>query len=139
MLIPKKVKHRKWHKGRRRNVGNATRTTELSFGSYGIKSIDHHWINSRQIEAARRVITRYTKRGGKVWIRIFPDKPITKKGEQSVMGSGKGAVEYYVSIIKPGTVLFEMDGVPKEMAIEALKLASYKLPVKTIIITKQEQ
>lgn len=137
MLIPKKVKHRKWHKGRRRNTGQATRSLDLAFGNYGLKAISHHWISSRQIEAARRVITRYTKKGGKYWIRIFPDKPITQKGEQSTMGSGKGSVEYYVAIVKPGAILLEMDGVEEKIAKEALRLAGHKLPVRTKVITKE--
>ncbi|HDQ22569.1 MAG TPA: 50S ribosomal protein L16 [Candidatus Uhrbacteria bacterium] len=131
MLMPKKVKHRKWHKGRKRGKGLATRGTELSFGSYGLKSLDHAWITARQIEAARRSITNFLKRGGKVWIRIFPDKPITKKGAEVPMGGGKGSPEYYVAVVKPGTVLFELEGVSEEKAKEALNLASYKLPVKT--------
>jgi len=131
MLMPKKVKHRKWHKGRKRGKGFATRGTELSFGSYGLKSLDHAWITARQIEAARRSITNFLKRGGKVWIRIFPDKPITKKGAEVPMGGGKGSPEYYVAVVKPGTVLFELEGVSEEKAKEALNLASYKLPVKT--------
>jgi len=129
--MPKKVKHRKWHKGRKRGKGLATRGTELSFGSYGLKSLDHAWITARQIEAARRSITNFLKRGGKVWIRIFPDKPITKKGAEVPMGGGKGSPEYYVAVVKPGTVLFELEGVSEEKAKEALNLASYKLPVKT--------
>jgi large subunit ribosomal protein L16 len=138
MLVPKKVKHRKWHKGRSRNKGKAGRLLDLAFGSHGLKSTTHHWVSSRQIEAARRVITHYTKRGGKIWIRIFPDKPITQKGEQATMGSGKGAVEYYVAVVKPGTIMFEMDGVSDKVAREALRLASFKLPVKTKIIVKNE-
>jgi large subunit ribosomal protein L16 len=136
MLIPKKIKHRKWHKGRRRNLGQASRLLDLSFGKYGLKVTSHHWISSRQIEAARRVITRYTKKGGKYWIRIFPDKPVTQKGEQATMGSGKGAVEYYAFVAKPGAILFEMDGVEEKVAKEALRLAGHKLPVTTRVITK---
>ena len=136
MLIPKKVKHRKWHKGRRRFKGVETRGTKLSFGSYGLKSQERDWITARQIEAARRAMTRYVARGGKIWIRIFPDKPVTKKGAETPMGGGKGAVDHYVVPIKPGRILFEMDGVSKEVAEEAMRRASYKLPVKTKFITK---
>jgi large subunit ribosomal protein L16 len=136
MLIPKKTKHRKWHKGRHRNLGQATRLLDLSFGKFGLKATSHKWVSSRQIEAARRVISRYIKRGGKIWIRVFPDKPVTRKGEQSVMGSGKGSVEHYVAVVKPGMMLFEMDGVDEKTATEALRLAAHKLPVQTKIITK---
>lgn len=136
MLIPKKVKHRKWHKGRRRFKGVETRGAKLSFGNYGLKSLGRAWLTARQIEAARRAMTRYVARGGKIWIRIFPDKPITKKGAETPMGGGKGAVDHYVVPIKPGRVLFEMDGVSKDLAEEAMRRASYKLPVKTKFITK---
>jgi len=136
MLIPKKVKHRKWHKGRRRFKGVETRGTKLTFGSYGLKSLGRAWLTARQIEAARRAMTRYVARGGKIWIRIFPDKPVTKKGAETPMGGGKGAVDHYVVPIKPGRILFEMDGVPKDLAEEAMRRASYKLPVKTKFITK---
>jgi len=136
MLIPKKVKHRKWHKGRRRFKGVETRGTELAFGSYGLKSQERAWLTARQIEAARRAMTRYVARGGKIWIRIFPDKPVTKKGAETPMGGGKGAVDHYVAPIKPGRILFEMDGVSKDLAEEAMRRASYKLPVKTKFITK---
>ncbi len=137
MLIPKKVKHRKWHKGRRRFSGVETRGTSLSFGSYGLKSQGRAWITARQIEAARRAMTRYVERGGKIWIRIFPDKPITRKGAETPMGGGKGGVEYYVAPIKPGRILFEIDGVSAELAEEAMKRAAYKLPVKTKFISKE--
>lgn len=136
MLIPRKVKHRKWQKGRSRQKGIASSTVEISFGKYGLKSMGYCWLSSRQIEAARRAIVRYIKRGGKIWIRVFPDKPITSKGEQAKMGKGKGSVEYYVAVIKPGMVLFELDGVREELAKEAMRLASYKLPVKTKFIVK---
>ena len=136
MLLPKKVKHRKWHKGRRRFKGVETRGTKLTFGSYGLKSLGRAWLTARQIEAARRAMTRYVARGGKIWIRIFPDKPVTKKGAETPMGGGKGAVDHYVVPIKPGRILFEMDGVPKDLAEEAMRRASYKLPVKTKFITK---
>lgn len=137
MLAPKKVKHRKWQKGRKRNQGVATRNLRLSFGSYGLKSLGHAWVTSRQLEAARRVIAKYIKRTGKVWTRVFPDKPITKKGAEVPMGGGKGSVDHYVCIVKPGTILFEMEGVEPAVALEAMQLASYKLPIKTKFITKK--
>ena len=138
MLVPKKVKHRKWQKGRGRNSGsNATRMTELAFGTFGLKATTASWINSKQIEAARRAMTRHVKRGGKVWIRLFPDKPITGKGSQATMGSGKGAPEYFVAIVKPGAIMFEMAGVTEELAKEAMRLAAHKLPVKTKFVVKQ--
>ncbi len=137
MLLPKKVKHRKWHKPRRANKGVATRINTVAFGTYGLKSTTHAWVSSRQIEAARRVLTRYVKRGGKIWIRLFPDRPVTKKGNELPMGGGKGSPEFYVCTVKPGTVMFEMEGIPEEKAMEALKLASYKLPLKTKIVTKK--
>ena len=136
MLIPKKVKHRKWHKPRRNNKGIATRTNTVAFGSFGLKSTEHGWITSRQIEAARRVLTRYVKRGGKIWVRIFPDRPVTKKGSEVPMGGGKGTPDHYVCTIKPGVVMFEMGGVPDEKAVEALNFASYKLPVKSKAIKR---
>lgn len=136
MLIPKKVKHRKWHKGRRRLKGVETRGTNLSFGIYGLKSQGRAWLTARQIEAARRAMTRYIARGGKIWIRVFPDKPVTKKGAETPMGGGKGAVDHYVVPIKPGRIIFEMDGVTKDLATEAMRRASYKLPMKTKFITK---
>lgn len=132
MLIPKKVKHRKWHRGRVR--GKATDKLHVSFGSFGLKSIEAKWVTARQIEAARRAMTRFVQRGGKIWIRIFPDKPVTIKGNEIRMGGGKGAVDHYVAVVKPGTVLFEMDGVKEEVAREAMRLAAYKLPVKTKFI-----
>ncbi len=136
MLIPKKVKHRKWQKGRGRGQRIATRTNSVSFGSFGLKSMDHAWVNSRQIEAGRRAMTRFVQRGGKIWIRIFPDKPVTNHGSESVMGSGKGAVDHYVAVVKPGTVMFEIDGVPEETAKRAMELASHKLPVRTKFVSK---
>lgn len=136
MLIPKKVKHRKWHKGRKKFKGVATTTNEINFGKYAIKSMGHGWITSRQIEAARVAITRYVKRGGKIWIRIFPDKPVTAKGSQATMGSGKGAPDHYVAVVKPGTVMFEIDGVSESIAREAMRLAGHKLSVKTKFVTK---
>ncbi len=131
MLLPKKVKHRKWHKGRRRDKGVATRAARLAFGDYGLKSQEHGWVTSQQIESARRVLTRYVRRGGKVWIRIFPDKPVTKKGNETPMGGGKGAPDHYVAVVKPGTLLFEMVGVDRPTAKEALEMAGYKMGVTT--------
>ncbi len=136
MLLPKKVKHRKWHKPRRLNKGIATRTNTVAFGSYGIKAITHAWVSSRQIESARRVLTRYVRRGGKVWIRIFPDRPVTKKGSEMPMGGGKGAPDHYVCTIKPGTVMFEIGGISEESAQEALLHAGHKLPVKVKFVKK---
>jgi large subunit ribosomal protein L16 len=136
MLMPKKVKHRKMFKGRRRMKGVASRKTELSFGSFGLKAMGYAWMTARQIEAVRRTLIRALRKGGKIWIRIFPDKPITKKGNEIPMGGGKGSVDHYVVAIKPGTVLFEMDGVPADAAKEAMRLASYKLPVKTTFVSK---
>src|SRR3989338_5475760 len=134
MLIPKKVKHRKHHRGHTR--GQASGGIELSFGSFGLKALENGWLSSRQIEAARRAMTRSVMRGGKIWIRIFPDKPITFHGNESVMGGGKGSVEYFVAVIKKGRVLFEMEGVSREAAQEAMRLAAHKLPLKTKFITK---
>ena len=137
MLMPKKVKHRKWHKGRGRGKRLAMRKTDLAFGSVGLKAVTESWITARQIESARRAMTRKIKRGGKVWIRIFPDKPVTAKGSEMPMGKGKGAVDRYVVPVRAGTVMFEMDGVSEELAREAMSLAAYKLPVKTKIITRK--
>ena len=134
LLYPKKVKYRKQQKGRTRGV--AQRGTTLEFGSYGIKSMQAKWITSRQIEAARRVIIRYLRKSGKLWIRIFPDKPITRKGNEVPMGGGKGAVEFYVCPIKPGRIIFELTGIPEDKAREALRKASDKLPVKTKFVNK---
>lgn len=136
MLTPKKVLHRKWHKGRRRNIGTASRINSIAFGEFAMKSTTHGWVTSRQIEATRRVLTRYVRRGGKIWIRIFPDKPITKKGNEQPMGGGKGSPEYFVAVVKPGTVIFEMSGIPKDKAKEAIDLGSYKLGIKTKFIEK---
>lgn len=138
MLIPKKVKHRKWQKGKRRGKGVETRGTALSFGAFGLKVLGHARINSRHIEAARRAMTRHIKRGGQVWIRIFPDKPITKRPPEVTMGGGKGGLDHYVAVVKPGRILFEMDGVAKEVAAEAMRLAAFKLPVKTKFVTREE-
>jgi large subunit ribosomal protein L16 len=134
MLLPKKTKYRKQFKGRNRGV--ATAGTQVSFGQFGLKSVDAGQLTSRQIEAARRAMTRHIKRGGKIWIRIFPDKPITKKPLEVRQGKGKGSVEYWVAVIKPGTMLFEVEGVPEELAREAFKLAAAKLPVKSIFVTR---
>ena len=131
MLTPKKVKHRKWHKGRKRQLGVATRTNSIAFGEFGLKTSEHGWVTSRQLESVRRVLTRYVRRGGKIWTRVFPDRPVTKKGNETPMGGGKGAPDYYVAVVKPGTVMFEMGGVTRESAMEAMKLAGYKLGVKT--------
>ena len=130
MLQPKRTKFRKQHKGR--NSGDAIRGSTVSFGEYGLKSQERGRLTARQIEAARRAISRHVKRGGKLWIRVFPDKPITKKPLEVRMGKGKGSVEYWVAQIKPGTMLYEIQGVPEELAREAFKLAAAKLPVKTI-------
>ncbi len=135
MLSPKKQKHRKWQKGRAGKL--ATRINKISFGKFGLKSLQAKWIDSRQIEAARKTISRHLKRAGKLWIRIFPDKPITAKANETPMGKGKGSVEKYVAVVVPGTVMFEIDGVSEELAREALRLASYKLPVKCKFIIKQ--
>lgn len=134
MLIPKRAKYRKQMRGKLK--GSAYRGAEISFGEYGLASMGTGWITSRQIEAARRAITHYTQRGGRVWIRIFPDKPITKKPAETRMGSGKGDVYEYVATVKSGRVLFEMGGVTKDIALSALRLAAHKLPVKTMIIEK---
>lgn len=136
MLMPKKVKHRKWHKGRRRRTGIATRRIALAFGSFGLKATEIGWITSRQIEAARKAMTRFAKKGGKLWIRIFPDKSRTTKGIDIPMGSGKGAVDHFVAPVKPGVIMFEIDGMSEEDAREALRLASHKLPVMTVIVSK---
>lgn len=136
MLIPKKVKHRKWHKGRARGKRVASRKTTLAFGSIGIKATTEAWVTSRQIEAARRAMTRSVKRGGKIWIRIFPDKPVTAKGSEMPMGKGKGAVDHYVAVVRPGTMLFEMDGVDEALARRAMELASHKLPLKTKVVKR---
>jgi large subunit ribosomal protein L16 len=134
MLSPKRTKYRKYHRGRMR--GSKTRGNEICFGNFGLKALEPTWITSRQIEAARRTITRYTKRGAKLWIRIFPDKTVTARAAESRMGSGKGAVDYWVAVVKPGTILFEIGSVPEEVARAALNLAAYKLPIKTKFIIK---
>lgn len=137
MLVPKKVKHRKWQKGRSRDRKIDTRGTTLTFGSFGLKAESSAWINSRQIEAARRTISNSLKRKGKVWIRIFPDKPITTRPPEITMGGGKGSVDHYVFPVRPGRVLFEIDGVLPAEAIEAFRLAKHKLPVKARIVTRE--
>lgn len=134
MLSPKRTKYRKFHRGRMR--GKAKRGNEISFGDYGLQALEPSWITSRQIEAARRAITRYTKRGASLWIRIFPDKTVTARAAESRMGSGKGAVDYWVAVVKPGTILFEIASVPQEVAKAALNLAAYKLPIKTKFIIR---
>jgi len=134
MLMPKKTKWRKDHK--RSRGGKATRNIKISFGSYGLKSLTACWVTSRQIEAARKVMTKYTAKGGQIWIRIFPDKPVTAHGGEIPMGKGKGAVDYYVAIVKPGTIMFEMGGVTKEIADKAMNLAAHKLPVKCLFSSK---
>ncbi len=136
MLIPKKVKHRKMQKGRSLKREVETRGMDLAFGSYGIQALEPAWLTSAQIESARRTLTNFIKREGKIWIRIFPDKPITKKPPEVTMGAGKGAVDHYVAPIKPGRILFEMDGVSAQTAENAFRLAGHKLPVKTKIIKK---
>ncbi len=134
MLFPRKVKFRKQHRGKRGGV--ATRGNLVSFGRYGLKSLDANWITSRQIEAARRAITHFIKREGRVWIRIFPHQAVTATPNETRMGGGKGAVSHFVATVKPGTIMFEMDGVPAEVATRALKLAGHKLPVKTKVVSK---
>ena len=134
MLSPKRTKYRKYHRGRMK--GKAVRGNEINFGKYGLQALEPTWITSRQIEAARRTITRYTKRGASLWIRIFPDKTVTARAAESRMGSGKGAVDYWVALVRPGTILFEIASVPEEIACGALNLAAYKLPIKTKIIVQ---
>ncbi|MGE5429704.1 MAG: 50S ribosomal protein L16 [Syntrophomonadaceae bacterium] len=136
MLMPKRVKYRKTQRGRM--TGKAFRGSAVSFGDFGLKAMEPAWITSRQIEACRVAISRKMKRDGKVWIRIFPDKPVTKKPLETRMGKGKGAPEFWVAVVKPGRVLFEVSGVPKELAAEALKIASHKLPIKTKVVTRPD-
>ena len=136
MLMPKRVKYRKTQRGRMK--GNAGRGTSVAFGSFGLKAMEPAWITSRQIEAARSAMTRYMKRDGKVWIRIFPDKPVTQKPAETRMGSGKGSPEFWVAVVKPGRVMFEADGVSKEIATEAFRLAAKKLPIKTKFIIRPD-
>jgi large subunit ribosomal protein L16 len=134
MLMPKRVKYRRQHKGSLK--GTAHRGTEIIYGEYGLKALENAWITSRQIEAARIAMTRFIKRGGKVWINIFPDRPVTVKPAETRMGSGKGAPEYWVAVVKPGRVMFELAGVSEETAKEALRLASHKLPIKTKFVKR---
>ncbi len=129
MLMPKKVKHRKVMRGKRR--GKAFRGSAVTFGDYGLKALQCGWVTARQIEAARIAMTRFVKRGGKIWIRVFPDKPITKKPAETRMGKGKGAPEDWVAVVKPGKILYEMEGVPEDVAKEAMRLAAHKLPIRT--------
>lgn len=136
MLVPKKVKHRKWQRGRSR--GTETRGTVLAFGSFGLKALEARWIDSRQIEAARRAMTHYVQRGGKIWIRVFPDKPVTKRPPETTLGGGKGAPDKYVFPVRPGRILFEIDGVADGAAKEALRRASAKLPMKVKIVSRKE-
>ena len=136
MLSPKKVKFRKAQRGRSR--GNALRGCDVSFGDFGLMTLEHGWLTARQIESARVAMTRHIKRGGQVWIRIFPDKPITKKPAETRMGKGKGSPEEWVAVVKPGRVLYEMDGVDRDVAIEAFRLAGHKLPVKTKVLFRGE-
>jgi len=136
MLMPKRVKYRKQFRGRMK--GKARGGTAVQFGEFGMQALDPAWITSRQIEAARRTIVRHLKRRGKVWIRIFPDKPVTKRPAETRMGKGKGPVDHWVAVVKPGRVMFELAGVEEDVAKEAMRLASYKLPIKTRFITRQE-
>ena len=135
MLMPKRVKYRRVHRGRM--TGKAIRGNTISYGDYAIQALEPCWMTANQIESARRAMTRYIKRGGKIWIKVFPDKPVTKKPAEVRMGSGKGAPEYWVAVVKPGRVLFEMSGVPVDVAREAMRLAAHKLPVKTKFITRE--
>src|SRR5690554_3911165 len=136
MLIPKRVKHRKQHRGRMR--GKAIRGTEITYGEYGLQALEPAWITNRQIEAARVAMTRSIKRGGKVWIKIFPDKPVTAHPAETRMGKGKGAPEKWVAVIKPGRIMFEIAGVSEELAREAMRLAAHKLPIKTRFVKREE-
>lgn len=136
MLMPKKVKHRKQFKGRM--TGAASRGTELNFGDFGLQALECCWLSSRQIEAARRAMTRYIKRGGQIWIRVFPDKPLTRKPAETRMGSGKGSPDSWVAVVRPGLILYEMLGVEESVAREALRLAAHKLPMKTKFVRREE-
>ncbi|MGI5978863.1 MAG: 50S ribosomal protein L16 [Oscillospiraceae bacterium] len=137
MLLPKRVKYRRQQRGRLK--GKALRGNTVTYGEYGLQALEPAWITSNQIEAARIAMTRYTKRGGKVWIKIFPDKPITQKPAETRMGSGKGSPEYWVAVVKPGRILFEMAGVSEETAREAMRLASHKLPIKTKFVKREAE
>jgi len=134
LLMPKKVKHRKWHKGKTKGV--ETRASVVNFGSFGLKAMGTKWVTARQLEAARRYIIRYMKKGGKIWIRVFPDKPVTSKGAEVPLGGGKGAVDHYVYPIKPGRIIFEIDGLKEDVARQAFKGAAMKLPVKTKFVKR---
>lgn len=134
MLMPKRVKYRKMHRGHMR--GTAGRGNQVSFGEYGLQALEPCWMTSRQIEAARRTIVRFIRRGGKLWIRVFPDKPVTKKAAETRMGSGKGPVDHWVAVVRPGLMLFELAGVTEETAKEAFQLASYKLPIRTQLVSR---
>lgn len=136
MLIPKRVKYRKQFRGRMKGI--ATRGNKVSHGEFGLQALEPAWITNRQIEAARIAMTRYIKRGGQVWIKIFPDKPVTAKPAETRMGSGKGSPEYWVAVVKPGRIMFEMDGVTEEIAREAMRLAAHKLPIKTKFVTREQ-
>lgn len=136
MLFPKRTTFRKHHRGRLK--GKASQGNKICFGDYALQALEPTWLTSRQIEATRRTITRYTKRGGKLWINVFPDKPVTFRATESRMGSGKGAVEYWVAVIKPGKILFEISNVPYDIAKSAFKIAAYKLPIKTKFISREE-
>jgi large subunit ribosomal protein L16 len=136
MLMPKKVKFRKQQRGRRR--GKAYRGSTITFGQYGLKALEPAWISSKQIEAARVAMTRHIKRGGKVWIRIFPDKPVTEKPAETRMGKGKGSPEFWVAVIKPGRILFEVEGVTEDLAREAIRLAAHKLPIRTKFVSRSD-
>ena len=137
MLMPKRVKYRRQHRGRMKGV--AHRGNTLSYGDYGIQALEPAWITSNQIEAARRAMTRYIRRGGNIWIKVFPDKPVTEKPAETRMGSGKGAPEYWVAVVKPGRIMFEMSGVSEEVAREAMRLAAMKLPIKTKFVAKKQE
>ncbi len=137
MLLPKRVKYRRVHRGRM--TGKATRGNKIAYGEFGLQAMEPGWITSNQIEAARIAMTRYTKRGGQVWIKIFPDKPVTKKPAETRMGSGKGSPEFWVAVVKPGRIMFEIAGVSEEVAREALRLASHKLPIKTKIVARTDE
>ena len=137
MLLPKRVKYRRVHRGRM--TGKATRGNKIAYGEFGLQALEPGWITSNQIEAARIAMTRYTKRGGQVWIKIFPDKPVTEKPAETRMGSGKGSPEFWVAVVKPGRIMFEIAGVSEEVAREALRLASHKLPIKTKIVARTEE
>lgn len=136
MLMPKRVKYRRQHRGRMK--GNANRGNQLAYGEYGLQALEACWMTANQIEAARRAMTRYIKRGGNIWIKVFPDKPVSKKPAEVRMGSGKGSPEYWVAVVKPGRVLFEMSGVSEEVARESMRLAAQKLPIKTKFIQRLE-